>query len=215
MSAREEILRKIGSILPPGREVLRDAEYQALPQHYQTQSNLTKEEIVAIFTDRLHDYNALVHRCTEAEVATTIKSILESRNKRNILVPEAIPVEWLPDGFEYTRDLELTYDEMDRSEGVLTDCSVAIAISGTIVVRHSVYHGRRALTLVPDYHLCVVHTSQIVETAPEGFRRIEDLLPAPLTTISGPSATSDIEMIRVKGVHGPRTLEVILVSPDP
>lgn len=213
MTARDEILNRITGILPAKRDHVRAAEYHSIPRNYHDASELDSEAVIALFTERLHDYNALVHRCSEIEVAQTIHQILTLRNKHELLVPEDVPLSWLPDGFEYTRDLELNYAEMDRSDGVLTGCAVAIAISGTIVVRHSISQGRRALTLVPDYHLCVVRMDQIVETVPEGFRRIEHLLPAPLTTISGPSATSDIEMIRVKGVHGPRTLEVILVSP--
>jgi L-lactate dehydrogenase complex protein LldG len=127
-------------------------------------------------------------------------------------VPLGIPNDWLPHGFLFQRDTGLNYQEIDKSEGVLTGCAVAIALTGTIVLRHSESEGRRALTLVPDYHLCVVHEQQIVETVPEGIAQMSAYAPAPITTISGPSATSDIEMTRIKGVHGPRTLEVILVA---
>jgi len=87
---------------------------------------------------------------------------------------------------------------------------VAVALSGTIILRHSFAQGRRALTLIPDYHLCIVEASQIVETVAEGIRALDNPT-EPITTISGPSATADIEMTRIKGVHGPRTLDVILV----
>jgi L-lactate dehydrogenase complex protein LldG len=101
---------------------------------------------------------------------------------------------------------------VDASEGVLTDCALAIATTGTIVLRHSAGEARRALSLIPDYHLCVVQASQVVETVPEGIQQMKAFANIPITTIAGPSATADIEMIRVKGVHGPRMLDVILVA---
>jgi len=106
----------------------------------------------------------------------------------------------------------LSYEEIDRAEGVITGCVAAIAFTGTIILRHSLADGRRALTLIPDYHLCIVSTSQVVETVPEGFAMLKGMETMPLTTVSGPSATADIEMNRVKGVHGPRFLDVILVG---
>ncbi len=212
MTAREEILGRIQRALPAHRAESREAEYASIARGYGVGTGMDREAVIALFTERLHDYNALVHRCVSDEVAATIASILASREKKGLLIPPDLPAEWLPSGFAFTQDRELTYADLDKSEGVLTGCAVAIALSGTIVVRHSPEQGRRALTLVPDYHLCVVHVDQIAETVPEGIRRMTALLPAPLTTISGPSATSDIEMIRVKGVHGPRTLEVILVQ---
>ena len=109
-------------------------------------------------------------------------------------------------------DQDLSYDALDRSEGVLTGCSVAIASTGTIVLRHGAGEGRRALTLVPDYHVCVVFRDQVLQTVPEAMRQLAALRPALVTTISGPSATADIEMTRIRGVHGPRTLDVVLVD---
>lgn len=212
MTAREEILGRIKRALPPQRAENRLDEYRSIVRGYRVGTGAGREAMIELFTERLHDYNALVHRCTEYDVPATIASILASRGKSGLLIPSEFPSDLLPSGFEFIRDRELTYADLDRSEGVLTGCAVAIALSGTIVVRHSPEQGRRALTLVPDYHLCLVHVEQIAETVPEGIRRMTALLPAPLTTISGPSATSDIEMIRVKGVHGPRTLEVVLVQ---
>jgi L-lactate dehydrogenase complex protein LldG len=113
--------------------------------------------------------------------------------------------------FEFIPDRGLDFCELDHSEGVLTGCAVAIAMSGTIILKHSPGKGRRALTLIPDYHLCIVKAEQVVETVPEGIRSLGDQTSMPITTISGPSATADIEMTRIKGVHGPRTLDVILV----
>jgi len=164
-----------------------------------------------MFIDRLHDYDANVHRSSESEVAVTIAQALRARAKRGLLVPSGMNREWLPDGFEFRPDDDMTYGEIDRSEGVLTGCAVAVALTGTIVLRHSALEGRRALTLIPDYHLCVVRENQVVETVPEAIGQMAGFGTAPITTVSGPSATSDIEMTRIKGVHGPRVLEVILI----
>ena len=105
----------------------------------------------------------------------------------------------------------VAYAEIDRGQGVITGCVAAIAFTGTIILQHGARDGRRALSLIPDYHLCVVFADQVVETVSEGFDRLEGMETSPLTTVSGPSATADIEMARVKGVHGPRFLDVILV----
>jgi len=205
MTAREQVLARI-------RKNQGGPADQSIPREYADVSPLSCEEVVEQFADRLRDYNATVHRCAAAAVAETVAGILRARRKSGLLVPAGLPGEWLPDGFEFSVDKGLSYAELDASQGVLTACDGAIALTGTIVIAHSPQQGRRALSLVPDYHLCVVGLDQLVATVPEGMRRMAGLLPAPLTTISGPSATSDIEMIRVKGVHGPRTLEVILVD---
>jgi L-lactate dehydrogenase complex protein LldG len=139
---------------------------------------------------------------------------LRARAGRRIFIPGDLPPEWLPASVEFVRDLDASYTELDHSDGVLTGCTLAIALTGTIVLRHAAGEGRRALTLVPDYHLCVVRADQVVETVPEGIRALRSLAPTLVTTISGPSATADIEMTRVRGVHGPRTLEVVLVATD-
>ncbi len=212
MTARDEILARVRGALPERNPDQRLVEYEAIGREYHVGSGRSREETVELFRDRLKDYNAIVHRCAAGAVAECITAVLTARKKSGLLTPDGIDATWLPATHSFPRDGGLTYADMDSSEGVLTGCAIAIAMTGTIVVRHSPQLGRRALTLVPDYHLCVVEESQIVETVPEGIRRMSSLLPAPLTTISGPSATSDIEMIRVKGVHGPRTLEVILAG---
>lgn len=210
MSARDEILSRIRSANEPGTN--RAADYAALPRPYNQAIPASRAEMVELFAERLHDYNATVHRCTSEAIGETIAKALETRGKTGLLVPTGIPKEWLPDGLVFTEDHGLTYAQLDTSEGVLTGCAAAIALTGTIVLHHLPQNGRRALTLIPDYHLCVVYTDQIVASVPEGIRKMAALQPPLLTTVSGPSATSDIEMIRVKGVHGPRTLEVILAE---
>jgi L-lactate dehydrogenase complex protein LldG len=137
---------------------------------------------------------------------------MRERGKQTLLLAPGFPEEWLPASHSFVRDNGLSYVEIDRSEGVLTACALAVALSGTIVLRHSSAEGRRALSLIPDYHLCLVFEDQIVETVPEALRVMDSFATVPVTTISGPSATSDIEMTRIKGVHGPRVLDVILVA---
>lgn len=158
------------------------------------------------FIERLIDYNATVYRCRESQIPQTIAEALSARNKTRIVVPPGLPGTWLPTG---VRDTGLTHFELDAMEGVLTACTAAISLTGSIILTHSETEGRRAITLIPDYHLCVVHAHQVVETVPEAIRSLPRN--RSITTIAGPSATADIEMTRVKGVHGPRTLDVVLV----
>jgi len=205
MTSREAVLANI-------RAAKGGPADESIPRLYSASVDLSPAEVVEQFADRLHDYNATVHHCTVDAIPATIAGILQTRQKTGLLIPSGLPPEWLPADYAFRRDEGLSYADLDASQGVLTACDVAIALTGTIVIGHSPAQGRRALTLVPDYHLCIVRLDQLVATVPEGIRRMAALLPAPLTTISGPSATSDIEMIRVKGVHGPRTLEVILVG---
>ncbi|MCC2672849.1 MAG: hypothetical protein K0Q72_5321 [Armatimonadetes bacterium] len=215
-SAREEVLGRVRRAL--GNETVpeaRAAEYAALPRRYQADPDPDREAVVRLFVERLEDYGAAVHSCAEIGIAETVAAVLTARGARGLLVSQGLPAEWLPTGFAFTRESSQSYAELDQSEGVLTGCALAIALTGTIVISHSPLHGSRALTLVPDFHLCVVRADEIVHTVPEGIRAMAKLGNAPLTTISGPSATSDIEMTRIKGVHGPRTLEVILVAGSP
>lgn len=190
----------------------RQQDYQALHRDYVQTSTLPLGACLDLFVDRLRDYGADVHQCAEQQISEAVRDAMAKRRMSELLVPRDLPASWLPDGFRFIPDSELEYGEIDASQGVLTRCAIAIAITGTIVLRHSAGEGRRALTLIPDYHLCVVFASQVVETVPQGIREMGNFNAAPLTTISGPSATADIEMTRIKGVHGPRTLDVILVE---
>ena len=210
-SAKEDILARIRDAVG-GSGDLRESDYGAISRSYRQAALSSSEDRLKLFAERLHDYDAVVYHCAQANVRETVRQALTARAKHGLIVPPGISQEWLPDGFLFVRDEGLSYDDMDKSEGVLTGCAVAIALTGTIVLRHSAAEGRRAITLVPDYHLCIVRREQVVETVPEGIREIAKYSGDPLTTISGPSATSDIEMTRIKGVHGPRTLDVILVA---
>jgi len=201
-AAKREILRRI-------REANSGAAAVEEPRREYRQSGDASIEALA---EKLRDYNAGVSVCGAGEIAATIRFVMEQRGKSSLLIPEGLPAEWLPGELSFVVDRRLTYEAIDRSEGALTGCTAAIASTGTIMVCHSATEGRRALTLIPDYHLCVVLSDQIVGSVPEGVRAVSQFDRSPVTMISGPSATADIEMIRVKGVHGPRTLDVVLVA---
>ncbi|MFC3892763.1 lactate utilization protein C [Lentzea rhizosphaerae] len=190
-SAREEILQRI-----------RDARVTPAPpvvRGYLAEG----PGGVELFAERVADYRAVVH------VVSNVPEALERLVGKRIVAPAGVPEEWLVDGVTWLRE-PLSIEELDGADGVLTGCAVAIADTGTIVLDGGEAQGRRALTLLPDYHLCVVRADQIAGSVPEALARLEPT--RPLTFISGPSATSDIELNRVEGVHGPRTLEVLIVD---
>jgi L-lactate dehydrogenase complex protein LldG len=211
MNAREEILGRIrtavadGAAPPPVARDYRTAE---------TLRDLGADELLELLVDRLVDYRALVRRSTTALVAASVLAALTERGARRMAVPDGI----LPAGLDRLEPgIELVGDDppldaaqLDALDGVLTGCAVAIAETGTIVLDGGPGQGRRILSLVPDYHLVVVTAAQVVAGVPEALARLDPTRPQ--TWISGPSATSDIELDRVEGVHGPRTLEVILCS---
>jgi L-lactate dehydrogenase complex protein LldG len=208
-SAKEEVLGRIRSALVGAAKA--NVPDDTIDRSYRQHGSLSPEDRLLLFEDRLRDYGCEVVICGGDEISAVIAQILMRRNKRELIRPSGIPASWLPAGFSFPIDEDLSYHQLDESEGVVTGCALAIAETGTIVMRHSPAEGRRALSLIPDYHLCVVLASQVVESVVEGFREMNQFSRMPITTISGPSATSDIEMIRVQGVHGPRTLDVILV----
>jgi L-lactate dehydrogenase complex protein LldG len=170
------------------------------------------------FADNVAEYEATVHRVAEPDLPARIGEILERRGLRRLVVPPLLPEGWVPEGVEVLRDAarpRLTNEELDGADGVLTGCALGISQTGTIVLDAGPAQGRRALTLLPDYHLCVVREDQIVGLVPEAFARLEETVRdegRAVTFISGPSATSDIELNRVEGVHGPRALEVLIVG---
>jgi L-lactate dehydrogenase complex protein LldG len=174
--------------------------------------------MVARFAERTAEYDAKVSRVAHDELAGVIEETLRRRGVERLVVPPYLPKDWIPEGIQAMPDSSgsrLTNQELDESDGVLTGCAFGIAQTGTIVLDAGRAQGRRALTLLPDYHLCVVREEQIVGLVPEAFAGLEETVKAKgraVTFISGPSATSDIELNRVEGVHGPRTLEV-LISP--
>ncbi|OSP42358.1 lactate utilization protein C [Streptomyces sp. 13-12-16] len=173
----------------------------------------TVEQTVDLLAENLADYRAVVHRTDEAGLAGVVAGLLAARGASSVLVPPGLDEGWLA-STEVTRvadRAESTPQELDRVDSVVTACAVAVAETGTIVLDGSPDQGRRRITLVPDHHICVVRVpDQVVSSVPQALGRLDAA--RPLTWISGPSATSDIELDRVEGVHGPRTLEVVLVG---
>lgn len=170
--------------------------------------------LVAQFAHRVEEYKAWVGQCTRADLATVIAGRLQLRQCRTIVVPADVLQAWLPAGVQYVQDHQLSRTEIAASDGVITGAALGIAQTGTIVLDGGVAQGRRMLTLLPDYHLCVIYASQIVHTVPEAFATLQRAFRTPhqpYTLVSGPSATSDIELNRVEGVHGPRTLDVCII----
>lgn len=213
--ARREILRRIasadGSHKPLSAVQVEEARAR-LPREYRTRGTMQPAGVLALLEHRLRDYGAGVARCPAAEVAHALSGILQQRSVRSMALPGGFPSEWLPAGVELLHADAMSPRELDRCDGVLTGATVAIAETGTLVLQAVAGQGRRVATLVPDFHLCVVRVIDVVETVPEAFSRIEPTKTFPTTFVSGPSATADIEMTRIKGVHGPRFLEVLLVN---
>jgi len=216
MSSREEVLRRIRAAIadtPAGDAASIRKEWESLPRSYKRTASLDHEAILEMLEDRLRDYDAEVVRAQAGEVGAAISRMLAERGKRRLVIPaglaEAIG-ESLPEGFEFVVDEAMTAAGLDGFEGVLTASTLAIAETGTIVLQNVPGQGRRAPTLVPDYHLCVVRAADVVETVPEAIARLQPTAGLATTFVSGPSATADIEMTRIKGVHGPRFLDVIL-----
>ena len=199
------------------REAVRDAPVAEEPvRAYRTTGDLSRADLLDLLIERLEDYRVIPHRCASGELPSVIREILAGRGAGRVVVPWDLESGWIDgtEGVAWLRDEDLSNDTLDRADGVLTTCAVAIAETGTIVLDGGPGQGRRAITLLPDYHLCIVPVDRVVQTVPEGVRRLEDAVRGrrPLTMVSGPSATSDIELNRVEGVHGPRTLEVVLVE---
>jgi len=204
MKAREEILRRIQSA-------------QVAPNDHPTRRDYAHvvklADPVGMFVERVEDYQATVIRTGPDGVAAAVLQSLGGAAR--VVVPAGFNAAWLPDGIDIVMDEPaLSSSDLDGVDAVVTSAVVGIAVTGTIVLDHTQGQGRRALTLVPDLHVCVVTADQIVGDVPEAVARLGPSVSAgrPLTWVSGPSATVDIELIRVHGVHGPRTLRVVLVE---
>ena len=233
MSGRDEVLARIraaladdgetahpastgpGGIQPPGTGPgpAVDSGEASMGAQFRTRGDLELGPLLDLLAERLADYRAIVRRAAPAELAAALGAALADRGARRIVVAPGLDLPALPDGIEAVPDDGIPAHDLDAFDGVVTGAAVAIAETGTIVLDGSPDQGRRAITLVPDYHLCIVHAAQVVELVPEAITRLAAGADRPFTWISGPSATSDIELKRVEGVHGPRTLEVILVGP--
>jgi L-lactate dehydrogenase complex protein LldG len=203
VSARDDILARVRAAL---QDVPRDEDAFA-PAYQPTPA--APGDAVQLFVDRVSDYRATVREAGDAAVA--IERVCAEHDAWRLGVPRALPLQWRPDGVELVADDGLTARELDALDGALTGCALAIAETGTIILDGGARSGRRALTLVPDLHLCVVERAQVVATVSDAIRALDGAR-GPFTLVSGPSATSDIELDRVEGVHGPRRLEVLLTG---
>jgi L-lactate dehydrogenase complex protein LldG len=205
-TARDAVLRRIRDALadqPTAVPIPRDYE-RSLPRG---------TDVRQLFVERVSDYRATVTRTSPEGLPVTIDAVLRARGATRLAVPGGLPAAWLGAAANVERfgdEPPLTYAALDALDGVITGCAVAIAETGTIVLDGGVDQGRRVLSLLPDLHLCVVRADQVVGTVPEALARLSPTRPQ--TWISGPSATSDIELQRVEGVHGPRRLDVIFVE---
>ena len=198
VSARDEILSRIRAALADRPDA------PPIPRDYRAAGHGIPD--LDLFAERVADYRAIVHRVASLEVAATVAA---SVGRRRVVVPDGFPPEWLPPGLDATRE-PLSTAELDNCDGTISTCALAVAETGTIVLDAGPGQGPRALSLVPDYLLIVVRTDQVRAGVADAVAELDPT--RPLTWISGPSATSDIELNRVEGVHGPRTLEVILVG---
>ncbi|MGH2817250.1 MAG: LutC/YkgG family protein [Actinomycetota bacterium] len=211
MSSREVVLGRI-------RLALRDVPPNELPDGVEVprRYRVAAKDVdpAELFAARVEEYQAEVHRVDGHTVSAAVRRICEAAGVRRLVVPPGIERGWLPAaGIEIVPDAGLTSGELDGVDGILTGCALAIGETGTIVLDGGRESGRRAVSLIPDTHLCVVRSEQVVALVPEAIERLGELVRRdrrPLTFVSGPSATSDIEFRRVEGVHGPRHLHVLL-----
>lgn len=209
--AREVILQRIRSASGGNARTDLAAARAELPRPYIRTGSLSEEARLALFAERLRDYDAHVVETTTAALPQTILGLLREHGEAKVIAAAGLPPEILPGGFAFKPERDATIDDLNRCDGIVTLCTVAIAATGTIVLSHGAGEGARRLTLLPDRHCCAVRAGQVVETVPEAMDRLAPVATHPLTFISGPSATADIEMTRIRGVHGPRFLDVVLV----
>lgn len=207
MGAKEDILGRVRAALQG------DAPVAEIPREYRQSGTMNREQLIEHHTDRLVDYKSEVKVVSAGELSGAVAEYLA--DVRSVVVPHGLDTSWLEglEGANVVRDspeAPVSVDQLNETDAVLTSSAVSVAESGTIILDGSPTQGRRAISLVPDHHVCVVPASTIVEILPEAMPRLEPTRPQ--TWISGPSATSDIELERVEGVHGPRRLSVIIVQ---
>lgn len=229
--ARDEVLARVRAALGrpgSGGTTAQVATDVGVPRAYRAAGSHAagSDAVLDLLHDRLVDYKAVVRRISAGEVGAALAAVVgeaadgEGGGEPTVVVPDGLHCSWLADlapdvvVIDDSRESPRSPAELDTATAVVTAARVAIAETGTIVLDGEPDQGRRAISLVPDVHVCVVRADQVVETVPEAVRLLGAHAERPLTWISGPSATSDIELNRVEGVHGPRTLHVLLVTPD-
>ena len=216
MSAREEILARVRDGL---RDVERKDPLSDVPVDWSYGKSLDLSDVIAEFIAKVRDHGAVVEHVAPTDLPESLVAALTALGSETVVLPPGLPSVWADSivgaGFDVTKDdPPLTHGELDRVDTVITSCAAAMADPGTIALDHASGQGRRALTLLPDKHVCVVRTSQVVSDVPEAVAVLAPAVRArrPITWVSGGSATSDIELDRVEGVHGPRSLYVVLVD---
>lgn len=214
-TSRQKVLERVRQATPGAADSRRAMAqtYAALPRTYVRRGAMSVDERVERMIERLREYDACVVESLPHELPSAIAARLAASGHHTFVAPAGVPAEWLATGYEWKIDRDLRVSEIEQADGVMTAAFCGIAESGTIVLHHGPIEGRRVLSLLPDWHLCILRASQVVETLPEYFARCQRA-PALVTWISGPSATADIEMTRIKGVHGPRFLDVIMVRDE-
>lgn len=208
-NSREATLHRIRAALGSAGDPA--SESAAIPRDYIRAGQLDAGARLDLLLERLRDYDTNVVETSAASVPKAILTILRESGQKKVIVADGLPPQLLPAEFSFLPEQQATVADLDDCDGIVTLCTVAIAWTGTIGLTHGPGEGARRLTLLPDRHLCIVRADQVVETVPEAFERLGSTTTPLLTLISGPSATADIEMTRIRGVHGPRTLDVVLV----
>jgi L-lactate dehydrogenase complex protein LldG len=205
-SSRDVVLRKIRAAKGGASSAdAVQAGWSGIRRGYQRTATRERGESLDLLVDRLHDYDAQVLRVERDEVQESVARMLTARGVRRMVIPAGMAAENLPGGFEFVEDKGFSAAELDGFDGVVTESTLAIAETGTVVLQNA--PGQ-------DYHLCLVDSARVVETVPEAMKRLQVTADLATTFFSGPSATADIEMTRIKGVHGPRFLDVILIAAD-
>ncbi len=213
-SARDEILGRIHAALsdvPPGER----SQDVPVARDYRRHGALTGELLIERFADRVRHYDAEVRRVAAGDVADAVTAACADMGLRRVVVPPGLPEAWRPAGVDVIADDALTAHQLDEIDGAVTGCAMAVAETGTLVLDGQAWSGRRLITLVPDHHVCVVPADRICHIVPEAIAALAAPvreLPTPVTLVSGPSASSDIELSRVAGVHGPRHLTVVVAG---
>jgi L-lactate dehydrogenase complex protein LldG len=215
--SREAMLERIRGALKdvPAEEEPGDVR---VVRDYRTTDPAPRAALIEQFIERVSEYKAVVKRVAAADLPRAIAESCAARGIKRLVVPADLPEGWAPVGVTLLREPGLTHDQLEHSDGVLTASALGIAQTGTVVLDCGPGQGRRVISLLPDCHLCVIREDQVVGLVPEAVARLHSAASTPsrpITFISGPSATSDIELNRVEGVHGPRILEVLVVAEEP
>lgn len=205
--SREEVLRRVLTALDtPAQSGVRSDH---IPRAYRRSSHLDGASRIALFAERLSDYGVTVHRTSRTGLAVAVAAAVGPQ--RPVVVAQGLDLAWLPPGLDQLVDgPAVPVASLDLAAAAVTTCAAAIAETGTLILDGGTGQGRRALTLIPDHHVCIVPVELVFSTVAEAIRQLEPS--RPLTFISGPSATSDIELSRVEGVHGPRLLNVVILE---